>query len=45
MSTPTSIMGVGRFLAVTVDALLLLSIGLFDLIVLARADARRPPDD
>lgn len=36
-------MGVERFLAVTVAAMLVVSIGLFDLIALARTDARRPP--
>ena len=34
-------MGVGHFLAVTVAAMLVLAIGLFDLIVFARVDARR----
>ena len=34
-------MGVGHFLAVTVAAVLVLSIGLFNLIALARVDARR----
>jgi hypothetical protein len=37
----TSIMGIGHFLVVTTAALLVLSIGLFDLIALARQDAER----
>jgi hypothetical protein len=35
-------MGIGRFLAISVDAMLLLSVGLFDLLALAARERRRP---